>query len=426
MTYIREAERHVPVKGTYDLIVCGGGPAGVTAAITAGRLGLRTLLIEGQGCLGGTWTAGLLCIVLDTAGKAGFMEELQDRLKAMGGWMHSHNPHRRYRFVYDPEIMKVLLDELCMEAGVDVRLHSRVVSVVREGDAIKGVITESFGGREAFLGRLFVDGTGNGDLAACAGCGFDHGHPQTGQVQPASMAAIIAGVPDDVPFMPYSADKDALRVLLQEYGVDPTYQKPFLFKLPIADMWCLMMNHEYNVKCDSTEDVSLATMRSRGEVFRAVQALRKAPGWENVHLLTTSSHLGLREGRRVHGRYTVTADDLANGRKFPDGVCTVRFPVDIHTLELQAGVAATDEGIAVKPYHIPYRSLLARDVRNLGLTGRCVSGDFFAHASYRVTANSVAMGEAIAIGASLAQGDAFAEDAGAAVGQEMAKRGYEV
>lgn len=426
MNYILEGERSVPIKGTYDLIVCGAGPAGVTAAITAGRLGLRTLLIEGQGCLGGTWTAGLLCIVLDTAGKAGFVAELQDRLKSMGGWMHSHNPNRRHRFVYDPEIMKVLLDRLCLEAGVDVRLHSRVVAVAREGDTIKGVITESFGGREAYTGSLFVDGTGNGDLATYAGCGYDHGHPETGRVQPASMAAIIAGLPEGVPYMPASAEKDALRAILQKHGVDPTYQKPFLFKLPVADLWCLMINHEYDVECDSTEGISEATMRSRDEVYRAVEALKKEPGWERVHLVTTSSHIGLREGRRIHGRYEVTADDLASGRRFHDGVCVVRFPVDIHTLELQAGVAATDEGIKVKPYHIPFRSLLSRDVRNLGLAGRCVSGDFFAHASYRVTANSVAMGEAIGIGASLAGSGAFSDDIGPAVARSMAMRGYEV
>ena len=424
--YIHESGRDVPVRGTYDLIVCGAGPAGVTAAITAGRLGLRTLLIEGQGCLGGTWTAGLLCIVLDTAGKAGFVQELQDRLRQLGGWMPSYNPTRRYRFVYDPEIMKVLLDRMCLEAGVDVRLHSRVVSVVREGDAIQAVIVESFSGREAFVAPLFVDGTGNGDLAAHAGCGFDHGHPQTGKVQPASMAAIIAGVPAGVPYMPASADKDELRALLQAHGVDPTYQKPFLFKLPVADLWCLMVNHEYDVRCDSSEDITKATMRSRDEVFQAIQALRQVPGWEGVHLVTTSAHIGLREGRRVHGRYSVTVDDLASGRRFPDGVCVVRFPVDIHTVELQAGVAATDAGVSVKPYHIPFRSLLARDVSNLGLAGRCVSGDFFAHASYRVTANAVAMGEAVGIGASIAGTRGFTEDLGPAVAREMARRGYEV
>lgn len=426
VSYIQENARNTPIMGSYDLIVCGAGPAGVCAAIAAARQGLSTLLIEGQGCLGGIWTSGLQCIVLDIAGKAGLLAEIQARLQQMEAILVPHTSKVRARFMYDPESMKVLLDEMCVAAGVEVRLHSRMVDVVRNGDTIEAVITESFSGREAFTARLFIDSTGNGDLAAYAGCTFEHGEESTGKVQPASLSAIVAGVADSQPLLTDEASKDALRALLRSVGVDPTYQKPFLFKLPVADLWCLMINHEYEVHCDSTEEITRATMRSRQEVYRAIQALRTSPGWENLHLVTTCAHIGLREGRRIKGQYRVTAHDLITGRRFSDGICLARYQVDIHNVKMEDGVAYTDGGHKVQPYHIPFRALLSKEVRNLGMAGRCISGDFYAHASYRVVGNAVATGEAIGIGAALSLGDSFDASKGVTVRQEMEKLGYEL
>ena len=249
------------------------------------------------------------------------------------------------------------------------RLHSRVVSVVREGDAIKASSPKaSAEARRSLAGySSTAPATATWPRAQAAASTTDTRRPVRCNRLPWRLS--LQAFPMTSPLCRIPPTKMPCGCCCRSTEWTPTYQKPFLFKLPIADMWCLMMNHEYNVKCDSTEDVSLATMRSRGEVFRAVQALRKAPGWENVHLLTTSSHLGLREGRRVHGRYTVTADDLANGRKFPDGVCTVRFPVDIHTLELQAGVAATDEGDRGQALSHPVPLTLGSGRAELGTDG---------------------------------------------------------
>lgn len=420
LMYVLEPERKTPIVGDYDVIVCGAGPAGVTAAISAGRLGAKTLLIESQGCLGGIWTAGLLCLVLDLPGKGGILREIEQRLQAQQALLPRYGNRA---FTYDVEAMKWLLEQMCREANVDVRLHTRITSVVRQGDTLQSVITESASGREAFSAKVFVDATGNGDVGALAGCRHDRGHPESGKTQPATMLAIINGVPADARGTFGHDDKVAFRERLQSVGFEPSYRYPSLFELPIPHHFCLMINHEFGVACDSADDITRATMRARDEVRRAVQALRDL-GWTDVRLVVTPSHIGLREGRRIHGRYMLTVDDLRAGQRFDDGICLAHNAVDIHALDRQTPHG--QGGFMPKPYHIPLRSLIAADVDNLALAGRCISGDFFAHGSYRVTGNAVPTGEAAGIAAAYAvQSNCALPDVdGKAVREEMERRGY--
>ncbi|MGI6609970.1 MAG: FAD-dependent oxidoreductase [Limnochordia bacterium] len=420
-----EPARTLNVAGDFDLIVCGAGPAGVAAAVTAGRSGLRVLLVESQGCLGGIWTSGLLCLVLDGTGKCGLVEEIGERLEAAG----ARRPRsQRADFLYDPETMKVLLEDLCNEAGVHMRLHTRVVAAIREDGLLRAIVTESPSGREAFTAPLFVDSTGNGDLAAYAQCAYDHGHPVSGKTQPATLFAIISGVPKEISGTRAEGDKERFRAMLNSVGIDPSYQSPSLFPLPHPELHCLMINHEYDVRCDSADEITQATVRARKELYLTVQALRKLPAWDDARLVATAAHIGLREGRRVRGLYHVTADDVVAGRRFGDGVCLVRFGVDVHALERSAVTGYANHGLRSKPYHIPYRALVARDLSNLALAGRCISGDFFAHASYRVTGNAVPMGEAVGLAASMARATTVGFHAvdGETVSKEMRARGYEL
>lgn len=420
-----EGPRTYPTPSTYDVIVCGGGPAGISAAISAGRSGLKTLLLESQGCLGGIWTSGLLCLVLDAGGKAGILEELERELQEREGYY----THRRgASFTYDVETMKVLLDELCMKANVEVRFHTRVVAALRDGDSIGAVVTEGPSGREAFVASLYVDATGNGDLAAHAGCEYDRGHPKTGQIQPATMFGIISGVPPQEMGTRGTDDKLKFRELLRSVGIEPTYQRPSLFRLPHPDLCCLMINHEFSIQCDDADAISEATIRGRRELYDAVKALQSVPDWKDVRLVTTASHIGLREGRRIKGHYKVTLDDLLEGKRFEDGICLVRFGVDVHAVDPSDDERPYNQGLRSQPYNIPLRSLIARDVDNLAIAGRCVSGDFWAHSSYRVTGNAVPMGEAVGIAAGLSVKSKrpLAELDGRAVGDAMRERGYEV
>ncbi|MDF2723221.1 MAG: glucose-inhibited division protein [Paenibacillus sp.] len=433
MKAITEAEKTIPVLGQYEVIVCGGGPAGVSAAIAAGRSGARTLLIELGGCLGGVWTSGLLSYVLDNGGKKGLLDEIRERLKAMDGYLHEPHPTAvgssydgSEDFTYDAESMKLLLEEMCEQAGVDVLLHTRVAAVHKQGRSIAAVVTEGYGGRCAYAGKTFVDCTGNGEFAAQAGCGYDTGHPQTGKIQPASMLMVVSGIPEAQTSTLTKQDKRAFLQLLQEAGVESSYKNPTIFRLPHPDLCCIMLNHQYAVPCDSAELITRATIEGRKEVYRAVKALAAMPGWERLRLVTTANHIGLREGRRIHGLYKVTVDDLLNGQTFPDPVCLVKLPVDVHALEPSKEYDSLNQGLSTKPYHIPYRSLIARDLDNLAMAGRCISGDFYAHASYRVTGNSVPLGEAAGIAAALSSrtGARFADIDGSVVTRELEARGY--
>ncbi|MGK7397636.1 MAG: FAD-dependent oxidoreductase [Candidatus Cyclobacteriaceae bacterium M3_2C_046] len=401
----REPARDIPVMEFYDVIVAGAGPAGVAAAIEAGRNGAKTLLVEVHGCLGGVWTSGLLSWILDQANKEGIMAEIRNRLIKMEAQCDINTGNI---FAFDVEKMKLLLEELCLDAGVDILLQTRVVSTVKNSqNRLTHIITESKSGREAWAGKSFIDTTGDGDLAARAGCGYDWGGP-LGQTQPMSLLALVSGIHfDEVEtFVRFAGDKGQLskRRLVAQIkagGYNPSYQKPGLY--PISkDLYMLMANHEYGYKGISAAEVTKATIAARKELHQIINALKSTGNpWQNIRLVATAEQIGVREGRRIHGIYTVSSKDLIEGARFDDAVCRVTFPVDVHSTSrenedknTQKKGRSYDQGVKAKPYDIPLRSLIAKDVAGLMMAGRCISGDFIAHSSYRVTGNAVAMGEA--------------------------------
>ena len=393
----------VSINESFDVIVCGGGPAGIAAAISAARTGAKTCLIELYGCLGGIWTTGLLSNIIDYDNKAGIMAEIIDRLKISDAQISAK--------IFDSEVMKLILDQLCMEAGVYVRLYTRVVSASKKGRRLISIITESNSGREIWYAKCFVDATGNGDLAARAGCNFELGHPDSGKTQPMSLMGIVSGVNQkDIvgSFLNKNAsnpqNKENLRKEIEKLGFSPSYAIPTLLAIR-PNLMALMTNHEYGVSALNAQQLSDATIRARAEINKIVNGLRSLGGvWKNIRLVATGSQIGIREGRRIKGRYYLTKEDILNGAKFDDAVCHVNYMADIHSLDHDEKGYTTD-GIVVKSYDIPLRSLIAKDVDGLIMAGRCISGDFFAHASYRVTGNAVVMGEAAGTLAALASMD---------------------
>ncbi len=417
--YFLEPSHQLPIQPEADVIVCGGGPAGVAAAVSAARLGANTRLIELQGCLGGVWTAGLLSIVLDARGKKGFQAELIDRLEKESGlptrYFHLAGVGKTPDFHYDPELMKYVLERICLEAGVEVLFHTRVVAAGVDNGCLKVVLTESKSGRQAWPGKVFIDATGDGDLAALAGCQYDYGNPETGKAQPMSLVALLTGLdPDEV--MPFTNghpayaspghddldSKNALAEELHRAGTPPSYTLPVLFHL-YGSLFAFCANHAYGYSGMDAAQVTAATLQTRQETFLQIQALRKSGGpWRNVQIAATPAHIGVREGRRIHGLYTITVDDLLEGRTQADAICRVHFPVDVHATDPSKGKSYGSEGVKSRPYDIPLRALIARDVHGLMLAGRCISGDFLAHASYRVTGNAVQMGQAAGVTAAQA------------------------
>ena len=402
---IQEPAREVTVVGEYDVIISGAGPAGVSAAIEAGRTGAKTLLVEAHGCLGGVWTAGLLTWILDHSEKPGLMREIERKLLDRDGVSTAIDTGGTLSF--DAEVMKLLLEELCLDAGVDILFHTRVVaSVKNENQRLTHIITESKSGREAWRGKLFVDTTGDGDLAALSGCGFDLGRENDQALQPFSMLALVTGLHFDeiTQFSRWAGDSKAgspsKRLLLEEVvkgGVLPSYLKPGLYPIR-KDLYMLMANHEYGFSPLNAREVTRATLHARKEVNAIVNALRNNGGvWQDIRLVATAEQIGTREGRRIHGLYTVSKEDLIKGARFEDAVCRVTFGVDVHSVDKKDEKDRSkgySQGVKSQNYDIPLRALIAKDVGGLMMAGRCISGDFIAHSSYRVTGNAVAMGQA--------------------------------
>lgn len=406
---VHEPARDIAVAERADVVVCGGGPAGVAAAVGAARRGAATVVLEQHGCLGGIWTSGLLSWLLDCDNKKGLMAEMVKQMEKRGA--RTFTSGGKLTNAYDVEVMKLMLEELCAEAGVRIRYHTRTVAALTRGGRVTHAVTESRSGREAVEGKVFVDATGDGDFGAQAGCGFAFGQPGTGRTQPMSMIALVGGVsaPEIKAFYndldnpsSWAAPKDRLCAAMEAGGHSPSYAKPSLFRVR-DDLFILMANHEYGVSGIDAREVSRATLHARKELHALIDGLRSTGGvWKNIRLVATAEQIGVREGRRLRGLYTLTADDLKAGRRFEDAVCRATFGVDVHALDPAKTKSIENHPWRAKPYDIPLRALIAKDVQGLLFAGRCISGDFIAHASYRVTGNAVAMGEAAGQTAALA------------------------
>lgn len=402
-----EAARELPLNTDAEVIVCGAGPAGVSAAIAAARAGAKVRLLEAHGALGGVWTNSLLGYLLDFD-KPGFNQELVRRLRERdaicGEGMDGLS--------YQPEEMKVLLEELCGAAGVKLQLHTRVTAAHCEGRTLRTVVTESKSGRQAWTAPVFIDTTGDGDLGALAGCGFEIGKDRSCPCQPMTMYALL--MVQDVSLLAdlvYPVGENGRHLgpkafldVLSRAGVTPSYGSACIFPIH-GNLILLMANHEYGVDATDAAQVTAATIRARGELHRIVRALRKLGGpWKGVQIVATPEQIGIRDGRRIKGRYFMTKEDLVAGARQDDAVVRATFPVDIHALTAEDNKKAAydNAGVRAKPYDIPLRALIAHDRDGLMMAGRCISGDFIAHASYRVTGNAVAMGEAAGATAALA------------------------
>ncbi len=405
----REPTRGIPLHGDTDVIICGGGPAGTAAALAAARCGARVRLFELQGSLGGVWTSGLLTFIFDFD-KPGLTRELAAKLDARS----ARTVVSPSQFVYHPEEMKRLLEELCLDAGVDIHLQCPITAAYREDRRLATIVTESKSGREAWRAPVFIDATGDGDLGALAGCTYDIGRGGDAcDCQPMTLNAAVlvkdaALLKDFISFQGGSSIHIPavmkFREELKRAGVETSYGHPTLFQAR-GNLLTFMINHEYGVRPDDERQVTAATLRARAEVHRIAAALRTLGGaWDGFQVVATAEQIGVRDGRRIRGRFTVTRDDLAAGARHEDGVARVTFPVDIHATSREKNDAEpiSHGDLKFKPYDIPLRALVARDVDGLLTAGRCISGDFMAHASYRVTGNSVATGETAGAVAALA------------------------
>lgn len=422
--------------GSTDVIVVGGGPAGVCAAIAAARNGARVIIAEQGNCLGGMATRGLVAPFMtcyDTTGEImvikGLFAEIVGRMVELGGAIHpsvvrAGTPYSAWITAghdhltpFDAEVLKYVLDQMCMEAGVNVLFHTSLVDAVLKGNTVTGVRLLCREGLCRIGARVLVDTTGDGDLSARAGAPCTFGNPELGTVQPATLFFHINNV--DSPRL--IADVQAhLHEFRKVNGVsyralhwrveqaeaagewDITRKSVNIYRGVREDEWAVNCTRIAKVDATDTKSLSAGEIEGRRQVRELMDFFHKyVPGCENATIKSSASTLGIRESRHVLGEYVLTADDLLQGVVPDDSILLASNSVDVHG----RNGANTTEYKTVENgqwYGLPLRCLIPRDVDGLLVAGRAISATSDAAGAVRVMPPCMAMGHAAGIAAAIA------------------------
>ncbi len=380
----------------YDVVVAGGGPGGFAAAVAAGRTGAKTVLLERQGCLGGGMTTMLVNPFMShrSGGKivnAGIFTEIVERLRARG----VGKPDDRV-IVIDDEIMKVILDEMATEAGVDVIFHATLYDVETDGDKVAAATFAHNGGPIRVTGKIFIDATGDAVLAELAGCQCEFGN-DAGEVMPVTLNFVVGGLDVD------KLDLDNLDNKIRNGGGDT----PKLINTNISYACTprpgLIHFNMIRLTGNTLDpfDLSANEMegRRRAENFIA-WAHANLPGFENAYVEKTASHIGIRESRRVMGDYVLSAEDFRSRARFDDAVACCAYNIDIHgTRPNEVRIESLGPG---EYYQIPYRCLTPTGKSNFLMASRSISADVTAHSSLRIMPVVMTIGQAAGTAAAMA------------------------
>ncbi|MDF9833525.1 ribulose 1,5-bisphosphate synthetase/thiazole synthase [Ereboglobus sp. PH5-5] len=415
---LREPARETPVRRSVDVLVVGGGPAGIMAAQAAAGEGLSVMLLESRSFLGGNLTIGLpILAFLNCKGEQvikGLPQKFIDRLRERGA-ASEHKPCKNHMSltIIDSEEAKSVALQTMADAGVEVLMYALCVDAIMDGNEIKGVIIESKAGREAIMAKVIIDCTGDADVAFRAGVECRKGDSDGG-MQPPTLMFCMRGVEtqklrDAIVNHPGEYDMDVMPPEQFREGKFITVGLRGKIKQALADglkisvartilitglgddeIW---VNMSRVSGVDSTDPVSstFGEIEARKQNKELVRYLKKyVPGFENARPEKTAPFLGIRESRVIVGKYILTSDDIVNCRRFDDAIAVAGYPVDIHHAK---GADCTMEFCA-DSYDIPYRSLLPATVENLLVAGRCSSMSHEAMASTRVMSTCMALGEA--------------------------------
>jgi hypothetical protein len=359
-TFIQEPERALPVCADYDVLVVGGGPAGLTAALAAAEDGLRVGLVEGRSFVGGNMTIGLPILgFLGQKGNQiirGLPQKFIDRLKQRNG-ASEHRPcplHMGITLV-EPEAVKTVALDMLTEAGVTVHFYTGFADVVMEDGAIKGIITESKNGREAILARIVIDCTGDADVAYRAGVPCEKGD-RNGGMQPPTLMFCIAGVDteklrvslaqqsrtyvtDFIPAEYFDQNHQFIVVGLRELIAKartqdklhiPNERTIIITGLRKGEVW-INMTRVAGVDGTDVRSLSRGEIDARRQVDDICTYLQAyVPGFEAAYFAKTAPFLGIRETRRIVGHYVMTQEDVLGCRSFEDAIAVASYPIDIH------------------------------------------------------------------------------------------------
>lgn len=430
---------NLPVYAEAEVVVCGGGTAGVFAAVAAANEGRDVLLIEQFGGVGGTATFGLTTPLMHSHINGNPMcsyltEQLHTMLLPTGATNAAGNE-------FDPTRLRIALEELCVNAGVRLLYHTFIPEVITEEKDGQTVVTAAVIANKAGLalvrGKVFIDATGDGDISVRAGAGYNKGNPETGVNQPMSLRYIIDGV-DVAALGAYfrsvvektgvqlaaSASEDGKTAYAHCCKGNPVTLTP-VFEEAIANGDLTVEDHCYwqmfalpgrpgslafnapeffeHIDGTNPEDLTLAQVNGKKAIVRQLAFYKKYfKGFENAYIAEIAPMVGVRESREIQTDYILTAEDVLGKRKFADMFCQSNYPIDVHgrSLTNRYLVEPADDG---KPwYEIPFRSLMVKGVENLLVAGRCLGAEFIAEATIRIQPTARSSGEAAGIGAALA------------------------
>jgi hypothetical protein len=412
----------LPVAAEADVLVVGGGTAGVCAAIAAAREGARTLLIESEGYLGGSQTGALVTPIMnfhcgDLALIRGLHQEMLDRVAALPGGPDG--------VIHNAESLKLVYERMAAEVGVRCLYYLRAGDAVLDGPACTGVVAASKEGMAAYLGRVVVDATGDADIAHFAGVPCHEGRAADGVNQPVSLRFIAGGI-----------DAERLEAYLTEHGVyvpspdrihvgyckggcqdlrdlweDATARGELMppeegvyiqfFSMPgCPGMLAFNCPRVTGIRPTEIASLTHAATLGRERAHRILGFVRRTlPGCERAFVAQTAPLVGVRESRRIVGEHVLTVEDVLSARKFEDAIAKSCYPVDIHSPD--GGGAALGHLPEGEFHDIPYRCLVPLDVEGLLVAGRCLSASFEAQAAVRVQASCRAFGEAAGVAAAL-------------------------
>jgi hypothetical protein len=408
-------ERRIPVLAEADVVVCGGGTAGISAACCAARHGAKAILLERWPSLGGMATNALVNIWHTSDRKQqvifGFVQEAVDRGGRFVRRM-SHYPTRPETHDFDPAGMRVVFHRMLRDAGVRVICNLAAVESVRDGDRMVAVLVDTKTGRKAVRGKIFIDATGDGDVAANAGLPFDFGRPGDGGVQGMTMMFCVRGLDTAaVKAHPEEAERTlALMKKLRDEGRFPQF-------LEAAARHYLRSaqppSTPYNM-CPAAgnpvdeEELTRLSAQAREQVYRYLDLWREhMPGFSQAEVDQMGFALGVRESRRIRGLKTLDGAMVVKAVKQPDAIGHGFWMIDIHDPRGSGHTTWVDQKAETMPpvgdsYHIPLGICLNGRIPNLAVVGRCISATHEALASVRLQSHCMVMGQGVGTCAAMA------------------------
>lgn len=385
-----------------DVVVVGGGTAGLAAALSAARRKLKVLLVEQHGFCGGLTVYSMVHVLDAVLAQSDFTKlavggvavDLLNRIQTFGGMGPTDNPPETP--VFDPEVFKLIADEMLTEAGVSCLFHTRLVDTETQGSRVSAALLHSKSGFWRVEAEQFIDASGDGDLCAQAGAAFEKGTA----LQPMTLHFQLAGLRPGLTWK--QLEKQCHDVLTEAYkaGDGPRFGGPWILRVREGEV-SMNCTRLYGDALDPT-DLTAAEMTGRRNAWWVFQTLRaRIPTFANAHFVQSGPSVGCRETRRIVGDYQLTEQDIVNRTNFSDTIGLGAWPMDVHPSDGRIGFHPHKE-TSQAPYRYPLRALLPRSLENVLAIGRCASTTVKAHGSSRVNGTSMMMGEAAGVLCALA------------------------